>query len=289
MAWIILEGLDRTGKSTVSEHYKEKGYHVHHMSAPDKKYMQPGYAGPSYFEELVDLYMKYDNHDVVFDRSPYGEQVWPHVYGRDPQLSEDDYEFLREYEENNDVVRILMHDTKVEEHWKRCVENNEPLNRGQFNAANEFFKNMGEKYGFIKKTLPEIQRDFAIERQNTDPQKQRVQPQNVESPVTPEPEKQGDNSALQGSTDQKAGLLLAGASPERKLEIANAINKIMSKPLIKQKGDIYERIESDLRDFLRDKLDECFGKTNVGDTLDNLDLQILKQYCNQVKKKMEEK
>ena len=28
MSWIILEGLDRTGKSTVAELYKEKGFEV---------------------------------------------------------------------------------------------------------------------------------------------------------------------------------------------------------------------------------------------------------------------
>ena len=46
--WIILEGLDRTGKSSVADYYRQQGYEVVHMSAPDKKYSQSGYTGPSY-------------------------------------------------------------------------------------------------------------------------------------------------------------------------------------------------------------------------------------------------
>jgi len=94
LAWIILEGLDRTGKSTVAELYKKQGYEVVHMSAPNKKYKEDGYAGPLYIDEVLDMYMQYDGQDVIFDRSPYGEAVWPHVYGRPPMLDEDDFEVL---------------------------------------------------------------------------------------------------------------------------------------------------------------------------------------------------
>ena len=94
MAWIILEGLDRTGKSTVAELYKRQGYEVVHMSAPNKKFTQPGYTGPSYLDEMIDIYMKYSHKDVCFDRSPYGETVWPFVYGRKAQLSEEEIESL---------------------------------------------------------------------------------------------------------------------------------------------------------------------------------------------------
>ena len=67
MAWIQVEGVDRSGKSSVAEMYKTQGYEVVHMDAPDKKYFIPGYSGPSYLEEMVDMYTKYSGKDVVFD------------------------------------------------------------------------------------------------------------------------------------------------------------------------------------------------------------------------------
>src|ERR1700677_2946033 len=113
MAWIILEGLDRTGKSTVAELYKRSGYEVVHMSAPNKKYMEPGYTGPSYLDEIVDLYMRYALRDVVFARSPYGEFIWPFVYGRKPQLNKDDIEILQDIEVQNMVERYLLYDPSI--------------------------------------------------------------------------------------------------------------------------------------------------------------------------------
>ena len=65
MAFVILEGIDRTGKSTVAEVYKEKGFEVVHMDAPDKKYAKDGYTGPSYLDDLVELFISYSGKDVV--------------------------------------------------------------------------------------------------------------------------------------------------------------------------------------------------------------------------------
>ena len=238
MAWIILEGLDRTGKTTVAERYKQKGFEVVHMSAPDKKFMQPGYVGPSYFEELVDIYMNYDGRDIVFDRSPYGELVWPKVYGRQAQLMSDDFEFLREYEDNNETVRILMYDDDKDAHWKRCVENDEPLNKGQFSAANEFFKSMAERYGFIKKTLPEIQKDFKDEQSNSKPTPEEVR----EEQRMDKTSEQYNEDTKKVSVDAKPSEIrdlhnkTTGdlSDPEYKLDVANAIKKILSRPTVRQ-------------------------------------------------------
>jgi polyphosphate kinase 2 (PPK2 family) len=117
--FIIIEGIDRSGKSTIAELYKKNGYKIIHMSAPNKKYKQPGYSGPSYLDEILDIYMEHDGQDVVFDRSAYGEFIWPHVYGRESTLSEDDMEILQEFEERNETLKILMTDPDTEAHWKR--------------------------------------------------------------------------------------------------------------------------------------------------------------------------
>ena len=86
--FLILEGIDRTGKSTVAKYYKAQGYEIVHLGAPDKKYTEPGYEGPSYFDDMYKMYSSYHGMDVVFDRSPYGELIWSAVYGREPLLTE---------------------------------------------------------------------------------------------------------------------------------------------------------------------------------------------------------
>ena len=92
MAWKVICGIDRSGKSTVAEFYKTQGYEVIHLSAPDKKYSRSGYVGNTYFEDMIELLMSKTGKDVFWDRSWYGERVWPFVYGREPQLTEEDVE-----------------------------------------------------------------------------------------------------------------------------------------------------------------------------------------------------
>lgn len=279
MAWVFLEGLDRTGKSTVAELYRNKGFEVVHMSAPDKKYRQPGYIGQSYFEDIVELYMKYDGRDILFDRSVYGELVWPKVYGREPQLSEDDFEFLREYEERNQAEYFLMYDSNVEAHWKRCVENKEPLNKQQFLAASKFFDTLATSYGFIKKQLPDFtgQRDASPSVQ---PNPTNVASNNVtKAETTPS----STNQAVEDNG--KVGSSLLKTNEQLKLEKANAINEILSKRIIKKSSPIFDALEKDIRDFLNKKLSSLFGNDQLVQ-LDDNDLLILKRYCEQIKNKI---
>jgi hypothetical protein len=84
MSFVIIEGLDRTAKSTLANMYVQKGYKLIHFSAPDKKYSESGYSGPSYLEDLIEMMVSLSGQDVVFDRSHYGELIWPYVYGRRP-------------------------------------------------------------------------------------------------------------------------------------------------------------------------------------------------------------
>ena len=52
MSLICLEGLDKTGKSTIAALYADLGYATIHMSAPDKKFNDPKYIGATYFDEM---------------------------------------------------------------------------------------------------------------------------------------------------------------------------------------------------------------------------------------------
>lgn len=272
MAWIILEGLDRTGKSTVAELYKRSGYEVVHFNAPDKKYLNPDYSGPSYLDEIVDLYMKYNGKDVVFDRSVYGEFVWPFVYNRKSQLTKEDLEVLQDFESQNMVERYLLYDAGIEAHWKRCVDNKEPLTRAQFNQANVFFDKMARTFNFEKKQLSDfgaLQKSVTVDLSQNEPVRAVEQAVPAATVAIPAPKPTETEKAV------------------FKLETANAINDILSKRIIKSKGTAYDALEKEVRDFLGHKLSTIFGEDKSEFSQD--EVQILKIYVKQLKQKLESK
>ena len=263
--FVILEGLDRSGKSTVADHYKSKGYEVVHMSAPDKKYSEDGYVGPSYLDEMMDLCSKYDGKDVIFDRSWYGELVWPHVYDRTPMLDEEAFEILKEYEDRNQVERILMIDPDKEAHWRRCVDNNEDLTRRQFATANTLYQKLID-HGFFPRQLSDFKID-KIEEGSSD----RGEP--------------GETVLDAGDSVETKDLLTKDMLPEQTvLEKANAINSILTKKILKQKGDIFERIESDLRGFLQVQLKQLLAQ-ETPESFSSEETVILKMFCKSLKEK----
>jgi hypothetical protein len=273
MAWIILEGLDRTGKSTVAELYKKQGFKIIHMSAPDKKYTQEGYTGPSYLDSVVEMYMKYNGKDVIFDRSPYGEAVWPFVYGRKALLNEEDIEILMEMEDGNDTKRILMFDQDLSAHWKRCLEFKENLNKGQFSTARMLFDKMAAKYGFERRTL----QYFAVEQVKPE------EPVKVDD-VMPVSTSTGSDTPVSGDMVAAEVVQGTGKTPEQlKLDTANAINSILDKRIIKGKGEIYDALEVEVRTFLNTKLGAIFGKIPSKDSFSSEEVGMLKAFLNEWK------
>jgi thymidylate kinase len=271
MAWVILEGLDRTGKSTVAEHYKRQGYKVVHMSAPDKKYNQPGYVGPSYLDSLIEIYTANDGLDVVFDRSPYGEFVWPTVYNRAAQLDEEGLEILSEYEQQNSAQKFVMFDANTEAHWQRCVDNKEPLNRSQFNTASLMFNKLAKQHGFQKKQLS----DFAGLANEVSKEAKVEQP--LRDVSNSSDDTVADHSDLSVSEEQK--------TPEQlKLEKANAINQILSGRIIKKRGEPYDSLDKELRTYLNRQLGAIFGGSPIEDFSPD-EVQILKLMAQRLKSK----
>ena len=293
MAWIFLEGTDRSGKTTLAKMYQKQGYALVHLSAPDKKYSQAGYTGPSYADEMLDIYMKHNSGDAVFDRTPYGECVWPLVYGRKSQLSEEDFEILKEIEDNNQTEYHLMYDPNVEAHWKRCVENKEPLNKNQFNQANLLFDRMATKYGFKKLKLEDVLNDVTsgyVAPVMTDDERKRFEASMKPIVTVTNAIKDGETVSFQSTSSFPPGSLVATKSPEQmKLEKANAINDILSKRIIKQKGPLFDEVENDVRSYLNSRLGTILGNGTVTGNLSKEEVDILKVYCQQIKKKMETK
>jgi hypothetical protein len=292
MTWIILEGLDRTFKSSVAELYKKQGYEVIHFSAPDKKYTTKGYTGPNYLDDTIELFVKLSGKNVVFDRTPhYGEQIWPQVYNRQALISDEDIEILKEIEDQNDTQRILMVDHNKMAHWQRCVENKEPLSRVQFEQARELFNLMADKYGFSVKTkddyvlsssqVKEINVDIKASGLSSQPSAasqigdsttnliSEVKPMSNESRFVP-------LSSIQILTPE-----------QNRLAEANAINDVLLKPIIKLKGEHYQNIEDKIRTFLNKELAVLLGttKSQVQNPLSDEEILFIRTLLNNAKRK----
>src|SRR5690606_981748 len=130
MALVLLEGLDRTGKSTVAAYFETLGFERIHLSAPAR-----GTSPDQYLQDMIDLVSSAANKDIVMDRTHYGELVWPQIYGRKALLDEEAIEALREVENSVGVQRLWMTDDDLKAHWQRCVDNKEPLDKAQFTRA----------------------------------------------------------------------------------------------------------------------------------------------------------
>lgn len=278
MPFVCLEGVDRSGKSTVAEMYEEQGYKVVHMSAPDKKYFKPGYVGPSYIDELIDLYMQYDGEDVVFDRTIYGEFVWPNVFSRKSLLTEDDLEPLLEFEYKNNAQYFLFYDKDKEAHWQRCVANNEPLTRVQFVAAYREYEKLAERFNFKKVTLQDFDSMSKSKTADDGAVKQAV--------LNSAPEDAVDQAHSCVPSDEEVSYQASTATEteqQKKLNRANAINSILTKRIIKQRGPIFDELELDIKEFLNNKLSSLFGEE--AHTLTREEIQLVKLVCERFKLK----
>lgn len=263
---VIIEGLDRTGKSTISDHFKSQGFEYIHMSAPNKKYVSRDYTGPSYLDEMIELLLSLSCRNIVLDRSHYGERIWPYVYGRQSLLTEDDIEVLREIEATLEVRRILMVDPDIEAHWKRCVDNKEPMDRRQFDMARTLYSEFPDKYGFEVWTLPQFLESLT----------QKGQPVKVPEPPTFSLE---TPKAISFELPKEEVM-----TPEQKrLAYANAVNDLLSKPLIKQKKWPYNELEDELKVFLNGKLGDLLGQANTN--LSPEDIKIVKEFVTIFKNK----
>ena len=284
----MLEGLDRSGKSSVAESYRKQGYTVVHMSAPDKKYFQTGYSGETYFEELVRMYSKYAGQKVVFDRTVYGELVWPNIYGRKALLEAEDLDYLGELERNNEAERILMFDKNVEVHWQRCADNNEPLTRQQFGRASIFYERLASDYRFKKKQLSDFP-ELSPKRDETTSLASSAKSTSLRG-----------NDGDVNSTGSSSGATTMGTrgnesangqhevpkiSLEDKLELANTIRDVLSSKILKKKGGLYDNLEQTIKDFLQSQLEEIFvGKQDK--VFSEEETMILKLYAKRIKEKM---
>ena len=267
MALVILEGLDRTGKSTVASYFETLGFRIVHMSAPKDL------TKDQFMQDMVDLLSSAATEDIVLDRSHYGELVWPYVYStpqkpRTPLLDEEDFEVLREIEESVGVQRIWMTDDDLKGHWQRCVDNNEPLDRAQFTRARALFSTMAQKYSFEKVTLQTFVKQFPEAKNFVEKQSAVALEAKTLTPTVGQPTVATVTTKL--SRNNK--------SPEQhKLEVANVINDILSKPILKGKSPVYNDIENEICAFLNSKLGKLLGGNSAETSLNSEEVKFYKE------------
>jgi len=273
MALVLLEGLDRTGKSTVASYFETLGFELIHMSAPPK-----GTTSDQYLQEMVDLISSAAVKDIVLDRTHYGELVWPQVYGtpqspRKALLSEDDFDILREIEDTVGVQRLWMTDDDLKGHWQRCLDNKEPLDKAQFTRARALFSSVAQKYGFEKVTLQTFVKQFPDAQELIDKQTAsnlETKTLTVTNGVTTE--------TKPGEVISTTNIKYPSKSPEQhKLEVANAINDILSKRILKTKSLIYDDIENEMRLFLNTKLGKLLGGGSSETSLNSEEIKFYKE------------
>lgn len=271
MALVLLEGLDRTGKSTVAAYFESLGFEKIHMSAPPK-----GTTADQYLQDMVDLISSAANKDIVLDRTHYGELVWPQIYNRKALLDEEAIEALRDIEQSVGVQRLWLTDDDLKAHWQRCVDNKEPLDKAQFTRARGLFSSVAQKYGFEKVTLQTFLKEFPDAQKFVD----------VQAAVALE-EKTLNPSAPETPAATPIVKTPTGKSPEQhKLEVANAINEVLSKRILKSKSPVYDDIENEMRHFLNTKLGKLLGGSSAPElSLTQEEIKFYKEMYKRAKDK----
>jgi hypothetical protein len=193
-------------------------------------------------------------------------------------LSEEDFEYLSQLEENNEVVKVLMYDENKEAHWQRCVADNEPLDRRQFIQANRLYDDLVRKYGFQRRQL----KDFELVPTESDGDKTDEDGITIENggninTSESKPKSGPKNTDVQHISDV--------ASLEYKIERANAIRVLLQTKIVKKKDDVYRSLEQDIKTFLNKELENIFKDKNE-ETFTSDEVQILKLYVQRIKEKI---
>lgn len=97
MALVVIEGIDRTGKSTLADELvarlrkaTNRGARIVHSEAPSPQ------SRRSLLNEYLTPLLEYrpGKQHLIFDRAHVGEAVWPKLFARKPKLSRAEYALL---------------------------------------------------------------------------------------------------------------------------------------------------------------------------------------------------
>lgn len=153
MSLILLEGMDKVGKSTVAQHFVDNGYEYIHMSSPPKYISREDYLAL-----MFTIVANTANKNVVIDRTWYGELVWPYAYGRTPLLFDHEVKLIDNMCEtlhNGIVQKIYMHDDNVDGHKYRMLKFKEPSYN--YDLVWNLYNSKMIEYNFKFLTFPEAE------------------------------------------------------------------------------------------------------------------------------------
>lgn len=119
---IILEGIDRAGKSTFAKWLADnKGFRQFHFGKPD------GNAFVEYADFLFNtVEPNAEKDDFVIDRYMYGEFVYAPIYGRKTHMDYHKLRFLESYFAKYDT-RLVIAENPLDENWRLIQEENEGI------------------------------------------------------------------------------------------------------------------------------------------------------------------
>jgi len=148
----LLEGMDKTGKSTVAELLRKlfKCDYMH-MSAPAKFHTRD-----SYLAEMLHVLAFTAGKNVVIDRSWYGELVWPLVYGRARLLYDREVSLLTEMAQvlhHGNLLKIYMSPGDKAAHVERLQRFQEPTY--DYDATQQRYELVASEHNFEFTTFDE--------------------------------------------------------------------------------------------------------------------------------------
>ncbi len=127
--FIIIEGLDRSGKSTLAEIIaRDFNFKLIHCSKPQTN---------NPYQEYLQLFQEYEGQDVVFDRFYLGEYVYSNLYRDGCTISDFQFWVFDMLAKKNDAL-LIYSSTDAKTIYNRCVATNESL--AEFNYNNDINK-----------------------------------------------------------------------------------------------------------------------------------------------------
>lgn len=138
MVNIVLEGPKASGKSTISNHFRNKGYEYFHSSASTKNDLD-------YHLNLLENKKKVNR---VIDRFAVGEMIYPVIYDREPKM--DWIKFVLTMMDRN-TVYVILYSSDVEILMNRILERGrftDDEEREMVRKSNEGFELIGKNFAY---------------------------------------------------------------------------------------------------------------------------------------------
>ena len=133
---IILEGADRTGKSTLAAELKRlTGGEVIHAGKPTQPPLW------EYLAPLADVGPHSDRH-VILDRWHWGEWIWPKIFGRESEMTWDLLKTIDKELMSRGAFTIYCHREDYRRWAKELVQYNEPIGVAELFTALDMYEHV---------------------------------------------------------------------------------------------------------------------------------------------------